>query len=183
MKLILLTILLFGFGAHAWYPNRDAQEFRMVMSSEEGLFGSLWNIEGQLISKKFLNDDTSLGGSFKLGEEESALAANLTYGINKYFFVTVSGNMNNKKSLGGSVWISGLLNEDDMSYLPFVLIDHNQLSSVGMVLYYDISGVSVHVGLAYRPPILTAKHHNVTIMFGTSFTESKKYDKIKEIEK
>lgn len=186
MKFLVLIFALFSMNVYAWYPTMSKQEFRLVASSNDGIFGDSWDIEGQLISSKILYDQLILGGMFKLGEEESALGASLSYEVNKMFYVTLNGNLNNTQNLGGEFWVHLVADpHPKVVFLPFLQVSSKKIGSAGILLYFKVSKeVFIHVGGAYEPRLdaenlPNRERHNVSFMFGASFADGISFSKVK----
>lgn len=159
MKFILF-LFLFPLTAYSYIPTHNAQEFRVIVDVDT------YAIEGQMASKKILNKNIKISGVFKLGEEESKMGASLSYKLNKFAFVTVAGDINHKRVLGGAVWINTVHHlPNDVVIIPFLSIEKKELGVVGLVVYKTIMGVDIHIGFRVAP--LAKEGINAQVIIGT----------------
>ena len=171
MKKILLVMLagLFCFGAWGWYPSKKTSEIRLIGQTQGGIGSGDYSIEGQLLGAHVLNDNFHLGGVFKMSPEnkDSKLGAMLTYSINKYVFISLSGDLSSKNDIGGEFILHGNFDVSAISFMPFAKINHNKIGEVGLITYFDLGGVMFSLGGGYKPPQGEDKHHNMIVLVGT----------------
>lgn len=155
-----LFLLFIPFIAQAYIPTHNAQEFRVIVDVDT------YALEGQMASKKILNSNIKVSGVFKLGEEESKMGASLSYKLNKYTFITVAGDINHKRILGGAVWINTVHHlPDNIVIIPFLSIEKKEIGVIGLLIYKEIMGVDIHIGFRVAP--LSTEGINAQIILGT----------------
>ena len=173
--LILISAFLFSFSANASYPY-NGSEFRLssvhrgAISKKSLMDVKQWEISGALLHKK-VNDKVSAGGIFELGSKKvkSKLGAVVEYKVNDLLTLGVNGDIAEMKTFGGAFNVHMNLPQNSYVLKPFLTVNHRQLAEAGAVAYFKLSGVPVHIGLAYAPKIGKQKVERLTVFVGSEF--------------
>lgn len=181
-KILFLIFIFFTFNCFAWYPVYSNNEFRLIASGKiQNLykdFGKDWRIEGQLISVKPVQN-IKIGGLFSKGKSDSTIGAHVTYSINPFIDLTVTGDLKSIDDIGGNFVLSGniFLLKGRCLIKPFVQVDHKFVGEIGFINYFKMQkNIWFHYGLGYSPKIKNLKgheSHSVSILLGTSFFDYK----------
>ena len=179
MKFLLSALFALGFcfQAFAWYPH-EGSEFRLLgvhqgpVSFDDFQDLKAWRINGQLVHKK-VNDKLSAGGVFELSDPKhrSKLGALVSYKVNDLLEVSVTGNLNDKKDLGGEFIVNMNIPKGNYLLKPFLRVDHNKIGELGAVVYFKFNKIPINIGAAYAPEfeVGNKKIEQLTVFFGTEF--------------
>ena len=145
-------ISLMPNGAYSWFPlKQGGTEVRFIASSQAGIFEDDWDIEGSLVGGHFLNDSLHLSGLFKLGggdEKESNLGAMATYKLNRFVFLSASGDVSDERKLGATALIHAEFNMNSFTVMPFIKLDHKKIGEIGLLQYVEVEGVLFSLGIS-----------------------------------
>lgn len=183
MRKIVLFGILMGFMSSAWgyMPFlHNHSEFRVIANSTDGvsdLSPKNWLIEGHIVGSHALSGKLAMSGIFKLSTHDSSrseLGVLGSYNINKYVTLSLSGNVNDQKSLGANFIIhANIPVSNDMQILPYLKVDNQALGEAGFVYVFDVSGVVFSFGFGYLPPLGVGDNttHNIRFMLGTGLNK------------
>ena len=128
-----------------------------------------YEIHGQIIGGNKLHPDIKVAGLLEMSKQKSNMQGMLEYQVNKFFKLGISAGMDDEWSPLGNFIITGdiPIGATSVDVLPFLKVTHQALGSIGVVVYWTLSGVVFNAGASYQPTINGLQKQKFSVMIGT----------------